>query len=407
MPGDHPVNPDIDFLAGEFYAGDPHAAWRWMRAHAPVYWDERNLVWGISRYDDIMMIERTPKVFSNAQGIRPDSGPLPMMISTDAPEHIRRRKLVSARFTPLAVSQQRQRIREICDALIDEVCEKGECDFVWDLAAWLPLIVIGDMLGFPVEDRATLMRWSDDLMRGTTSTDPAALEKATAAAGEWAEWVMGQVEDRRRNPKDDLVTALVQAEIPGPDGEPDKLDDESLQMELLLILIGGDETTRHVISGGNFELMRHPDQHRRLVDDRSLLPTAVEELLRWVTPIKNMSRHIVEDVEIRGQHLAAGEQLLLFYPSANRDEDVFADPDRFDIARSPNPHIAFGGHGPHYCLGHNLARLEITEMFNRLLDRIPDMEYAGDLEPPMRPANFVAGHEKMPVRFSPTRRLGG
>jgi cholest-4-en-3-one 26-monooxygenase len=368
-----------------------------MRENAPVYWDDRNEVWGIAAYDDVMTIARTPRIFSNAQGIRADSGAIPMMISMDAPEHIRRRKVISPRFTPRSVEQQRARIAEICDSLIDDVCERGECDFVWDLAAWLPLIVIGDMLGFPEEERATLLRWSDDLMRGLTTTDLEAIEAAATAAAEWNEWILGVIADRRAEPGDDLVSAFVHAEI---EGEP--LDDESLQMELLLVLIGGDETTRHVISGGTYELVSDPAQRRKVSDDPSLLPLAVEEMLRWVTPIKNMARSVNDDVDVRGQRLHAGDKLLLFYPSANRDESVFDDPDTFDVTRSPNPHIAFGGHGPHYCVGHNLARLEVTVMTERLLDRLPDLEYAGAAPPPVRPANFVSGYEGMPVRFTPS-----
>lgn len=399
--GEHPRNTEIDFLAGEFYSQDPHRLWRWMRENAPVYWDDRNEVWGISRYHDVMEIARNPKVFSNAGGIRPDSGFVPMMISMDAPEHIRRRKLVSPRLTPKAVATQRNRIRRICDALVDEVCERGECDFVWDVACWLPLIVIGDMLGFPAEERATLLRWSDDLMRGLTTTDEDAAQRAAAAAEEWGAYIKGAIASRREHPTDDVLSTLVHAEIDG-----DRLDDDSLSMESLLILIGGDETTRHVITGGQYEVMRNPDERKLLLADPSLVPTAVEEMLRWVTPIKNMARTLLADVEVGGQELREGDKLLLFYPSANRDDAVFADSDTFDVTRDPNPHVAFGGHGPHYCLGHNLARLELNVMFETLLERLPDMTYTGDGGPPVRPANFVSGYEEMPVRFTPTARLG-
>jgi cytochrome P450 family 142 subfamily A polypeptide 1 len=397
--GDHPVRAEIDLLAGEFYAEEPHRWWRWMRDEAPVYWDERNEVWGITKYDDVMAIARAPKTFSNAQGIRPDSGYIPMMISMDAPDHIRRRKLVSPGFTPRAVETKRPWLREVCDALVDEICERGECDFVWDFACWLPLIVIGDMLGMPAEERATLLRWSDDLMRGLTTTDEAAAAAAATAASEWEVFIQGAIAQRRAEPSDDLLSLLVHAEI---DGE--RLDDHSLSMEALLILIGGDETTRHVITGGMYELMRDPAQRQLLIDDPSRIPTAVEEMLRWVTPIKNMARTVLHDVEVRGQQLREGDKLMLFYPSANRDDDVFDDPDRFDVGRDPNPHIAFGGHGPHYCLGHNLARLELTVAVETLLERLPDMAYAGDGEPPVRPANFVSGYEAMPVTFTATPR---
>lgn len=396
---DHPTNPEIDFLAGEFYAADPHRHWRWCREHAPVYYDAPNEVWGITLHEDIMWIEPRPQLFSNAQGIRPDSGPLPMMISMDAPDHVRRRKLVNQGFTPRQVSRLEPSLRETVHALLDEVAERGECDFIWDLACWLPLIVIGDMMGLPPEERLTLLRWSDDLMRGTTATDPAAFEKAGQAFAEWSEFILGVVADRREEPRDDLISTFVHAEVDGS-----RLSDDELVNETLLILIGGDETTRHVISGGVYELLRDPAQRRDLADDRTLLPGAVEEMLRWVTPIKNMSRYVTDDVELRGQQLRAGDQLLLFYPSANRDERVFTDPDRFDIRRDPNPHVAFGGHGPHYCLGHNLARLEITVFLDCLLDRIGDLRLATADPLPVRPANFVSGFEAMPVEFTPVPR---
>ena len=203
-----------------------------------------------------------------------------------------------------------------------------------------------------------------------------------------------------REPSDDLVSVLVHAEV---DGE--RLDDESIVQESLLILIGGDETTRHVITGGMLALVNHPDERDRLrADLAGGMQVAVEEMLRWVTPIKNMSRSVTRDVEIGGQQLHAGDQLILVYPSANRDEAVFADPFRFDVARDPNPHLAFG-FGAHFCLGASLARLELNVMFERLLSRMPDVELAGtDL--PYRASNFIVGPEAMPVRFTPTAPVG-
>ena len=216
-------------------------------------------------------------------------------------------------------------------------------------------------------------------------------------------------EQRRRDAQsDDLIGTLVHAEIDG-----DRLDEASLIYESLLILIGGDETTRHVISGGMFELLRHPEQLAMLAGDRGLLPGAVEEMLRWVSPIKNMARQMTRDVEFQGETLRRGQKLLLLYPSANRDERVFADPERFDITRSPNDHMAFG-FGSHFCLGNRLARMELTVMFDRLLDRLETafererrfLAPAHGDEPPKRAANFVSGYESMPVVFSPTAPVG-
>ncbi len=211
----------------------------------------------------------------------------------------------------------------------------------------------------------------------------------------------GVAEERGRDGSaDDLIGTLVHAEIDG-----DRLDESSLIYESLLILIGGDETTRHVISGGMVELLRHPEQHAKLREDRSLLGSAVEEMLRWVSPIKNMARQMTRDVELHGETLQKGQKLLLLYPSANRDERVFDDPDRFDIIRSPNDHVAFG-FGSHFCLGNRLARMELNVMFDRLLDRLPDLALADDGLLPSRAANFVSGYETVPVAFTPTRPVG-
>ena len=278
----------IALCDGTFYGGDPFPAFAWMRDHAPAYFDEEAGVWGITRYQDVKDISKSPETFSNAGGIRPDNDALPMMIDFDAPEHVRRRRLVSEGFTPGRIRQSEDGIRAICDEIIDEVCERGTADFVRDIAAPLPMIVIGNMLGVAPEDRSTLLRWSDDMLKALGSPDPQAMEVAALAAAEYATYITAVTEERRKAGKaDDLIGTLVHAEIEG-----DRLDESSLIYESLLILIGGDETTRHVISGGTYELLRHPDQWVRLQSDRSLLPSAVEEMLRWVTPIKNMARRL-------------------------------------------------------------------------------------------------------------------
>jgi cytochrome P450 family 142 subfamily A polypeptide 1 len=309
---------------------------------------------------------------------------------------------VNRGFTPRRIAAAEARVREICTRILDDVAERGECEFVFDVAARLPLILIGDMLGVAPEDHDRLLRWSDDLMRGLGSRDPEKLAAQVRAGLEYREYCLRVVADRRaRPPADDLMTVLVHAEI---DGE--RLDDESLFMESLLILIGGDETTRHVISGGLYALLRHPQQLRALHADPSGIPRAVEEMLRWVSPIQNMMRTAAADAEVGGHCFRAGDRLLLMYPSGNRDEAVFEDPFRFDVTRDPNPHVAFGGRGAHHCLGSSLARLELRVMFEELLRRLPDLELAGSEPPPLRPANFVVGIEALPVRFSPARREG-
>ncbi len=391
----------IGLTDGMFYGGDPFPAFAWMRDHAPAYYDESSGIWGITRYADIKEISKDPDTFSNAGGIRPDSDALPMMIDTDAPEHVRRRRLVSEGFTPRRIRESEEGIRLICDAIIDRVCEEGSADFVRDIAAPLPMIVIGNMLGVAPEDRDDLLRWSDDMLKALGSPDPGAMDTAALAAAEYAEYILAVAEQRRRDSQsDDLIGTLVHAEIEG-----DRLDENSIIYESLLILIGGDETTRHVISGGMYELLRHPDQLQMLAGDRSLMAKAIEEMLRWVSPIKNMARQMTRDVEFGGETLHQGEKLLLLYPSANRDERVFDRPEEFDITRTPNDHMAFG-FGAHFCLGNRLARMELSVMFDRLLDRLPDIRLAVAAEPPKRAANFVSGYETMPVVFSPTARVG-
>lgn len=396
---------DIDLLDGAWWSREPHETWEWMRRHAPVYHDEKNDVWALTRYDDVLAVEKDPKTFSSRRSPRPHGDPLPMMISMDNPAHQRRRSLVNRGFTPRRVADHEPAIRSICNDIIDRVCEQGECDFVWDVAAPLPLLLIADMLGFERDAYDDLLRWSDDLIRGTTATDEAASTNAMEAALEFRQYQLGVIADRRsKPPQSDLVSVLCHAEI---DGE--RLDDESLIQETLLILIGGDETTRHVITGGMLALIDHPDARAMMTDaavagDGAAMETAVEELLRWVTPIKNMSRTAAVDVELHGQRLPEGAQLILVYPSANRDEAVFEDPYRFDVRRDPNPHLAFG-FGPHYCLGQALARLELKVMFTELLRRLPDIALATDEPLPFRRSNFIVGPEAMPVRFTPTGAL--
>ncbi len=396
-----PANLRIGLTDGTFYGGDPFPAFAWMRAEAPVYFDESSGVWGITRYADIKEISKDPETFSNAGGIRPDSDALPMMIDFDAPEHVRRRRLVSEGFTPKRIRESEDGIRDICDAIIDTVCEQGSADFVRDIAAPLPMIVIGNMLGVAPEDRDDLLRWSDDMLKALGAPDPTAMDAAAVAAIEYSEYIMAVAEQRRRdNQTDDLIGTLVHAEIEG-----DRLDESSIIYESLLILIGGDETTRHVISGGMYELLTHPEQYAMLRADRERLPLAVEEMLRWVTPIKNMARRTTRDVELHGRTIPEGDKLLLLYPSANRDESVFTDPEAFDVTRTPNDHMAFG-FGAHFCLGNRLARKELQIMFDRLFDRLPDLALASDAALPKRDANFVSGYEEMPVTFTPTAPVG-
>jgi cholest-4-en-3-one 26-monooxygenase len=388
-----PEQLDLNYVRGDFWAGDPHAALAWLREHDPVHWNGPAGVWGITRYGDVRDISRRPDVWSSAGGIRPDSEPTGMMIEQDDPVHRQRRQLVNKGFTPLQIRSQEDKVRSIVDRLLDQVIDQGQCDFVTDVAAWLPLVMIGDALGFEGADHPTLLKWSDDLMRGLGQDDPDRLAAMMAAFEGYTTYMAGVIGDRRANPTDDLTSVLVHAEVDG-----DRFDDATLVHETLLILIGGDETTRHVITGGLYQLLIDRRRWDALLTDRSLLPGAIEEMLRWVSPIKNMARTATRDVELRGRQIRAGQKVLLLYPSANRDEEQFHEPFMFDIERTPNEHVAFG-FGTHFCLGNSLARLELRVLFEQLLERLPGIRLVDHDEPAYRPANFVSGYETMKVAW--------
>jgi cholest-4-en-3-one 26-monooxygenase len=385
---------DVRLLDRSFYAGDPEPAYAWLREHEPVYLDSSSGVWGLSRYEDVVWAERQPGLFSSAQGSRPRTPPNPSMIDSDDPRHARQRGIVYRGFTPRQVAGHEAHLRQVARELVDAVAPLGRCDVVADLAAPLPMIVIAELLGVPVDDRHTLQRWSDQLISGADGPENVTDEVLTAAT-EFYTYASEIIERRRRDPQDDLISLLVHAEVDGH-----RLSREELLGESLLLLIGGNETTRNVISGAIEALLAHPDQRRALAEDPSQLPVAVEECLRWVTPILNMARTTTADVEVRGRTIPAGEEVLLMYGSANRDERVFDHPEVFDVGRSPNPHIAFG-FGGHFCLGASLARLEIRVMLDEVLRRLPDLELAPGTEVRRVPSSFIRGIASMPVEFTP------
>jgi cytochrome P450 family 142 subfamily A polypeptide 1 len=399
---DPPRNPAVRLLDRFFYL-DPHPGFRWLREHAPVYWDESadGGLFGVALYEDVLEVSRRPDLFCSGRSSRPERDSwIPSMINLDDPLHKRRRNLVNRGFTPRRVAEHEPMLRRLAKELVDAVSERGECDFVRDVARWIPMVVIGDMLGVEPRDRETLLRWSDELLGGgelAAIEDPAELRARQAAVAlEYWDYARGVIADRRRRPRDDLMSILVRAEVDG-----DRLSEEEILQESLLILIGGDETTRHVMTGGLLELIRHPDAKRELARDPRKIPAAVEEMLRFVSPIQNMNRTVVRDTRLRGRWLREGDRVLLLYPSANRDASAFPDPDRFWIEREPNRHVAFGGFGTHHCLGASLARLELRVLFEELLPRLPDIELATGEPLRMRPSNFIVGLESLPVRFTP------
>jgi cytochrome P450 family 142 subfamily A polypeptide 1 len=399
----HNVDLDVDLADGNFYADGRAAreAYAWMRANQPVFRDRNGLA-AATTYQAVLDAERSPELFSSTGGIRPDQPGMPYMIDMDDPAHILRRKLVNSGFTRKRVMDKVSSIEKLCDTLIDAVCERGECDFVRDIAAPLPMAVIGDMLGVLPEERDMLLKWSDDLVCGLSSTvDEAVVQKLMETFAAYTAFTMEVIADRRANPRDDLFSILVNAEVEGQ-----KMSDDEIVFETLLILIGGDETTRHTLSGGTEQLLRHQDQWERLTQDLELLPGAIEETLRWTSPVKNMCRTLTADTEFHGTSLSAGEKIMLMFESANFDESVFGDPQNFRIDRNPNSHLAFG-FGTHFCLGNQLARLELKIMMSKVLTRLPDLRLADENMLPLRPANFVSGLESMPVVFTPSAKVLG
>jgi len=397
----------LNLLDGRFYADDPWPAYRWLRDEQPVYRDEANGLWGISRYHDVVEIEKHPTRYSSASGSRPRIDPQASMIDSDDPAHQSRRRMVARRFTPKAVKQAEADVRKVATRLIDKVAPRGECEVVRDLAAPLPAAVIGQKLGFPPELWDKCREWSEFTMHdgGQYPRDgsvPEATGRTIDAVLEFAVETMAIVAARRAEPRDDLISVWANQELDWPDGSRRRMTDDELVSEALLILDGGAETTRSVIGTMCVELIRHPDQRALLIDNPAILAkTGVEEFIRWVSPLLNMARTATEDHELHGVEIKAGDELLLMYASANRDDRVFEDPERFDVKRAHNPHVAFG-FGTHFCLGASLARLEIKVMFEELLHRLPDMRLAPGADPQIVPAAFSRAYDSVPVEFTPS-----
>ena len=400
---------DINLLDRDRFAqGVPHEWFTFLRNNAPVYHhDEPNGpgFWAITKYDDVVAVGRDGATFSSdgkRGGVvlleeQPDDAPGfegegNLMLTMDAPEHTRYRKLVNRGFTPRQMRMLEPHIREMTAKIVDEVIEQGGCDYVVDVAAELPLQVIAEMLGVPMEDRHKLFEWSN---RMVGSEDPEYLvsqEEVMTAQVEMFMYANELGAQRRKDPRDDIVTALLNAEIDG-----DRLSEMDFNLFFLLIAVAGNETTRNSIAHGIKAFCDHPDQYQLLVEDPSRAASATEEIVRWASPVMYFRRNVTRDTEIRGQEIKAGEKVAIYYISANRDEDVFDDPFKFDILRSPNEHVGFGGGGPHHCLGANLARMEIQVLLEEMAKRVPTIERTGDAQP-LR-SNFIAGIKHMPVKY--------
>lgn len=393
--------------ADTYVRGVPHDTFRVLRRDAPVYFQKEKQgrgLWALTRYEDVAMACKDPGRFSSARGgtnnwdYDEDSLNLIrlIMLNMDPPQHGKFRRLVNQGFTPLVISFMEPRIRAVTTEILDKIAHKGEIDFVPAIAAELPLMVICELMGVALEDRHKIFDWSNRLAGFEDPEYGTSMEDARIAAMEVWLYANTLAEQRKGNTEGmDLVSILMNAEVDG-----NRLTEAEVDAFFMMILVAGNETTRNLISGGMLALFEHPEQLARLQAEPQMLPSAVEEMLRWVTPITCFRRTATCDIELRGQKIRENDKVVLFFASANRDEAAFKDPERFDIGRSPNEHLAFGI-GEHFCLGHNLARLEIRIMFEELLRRFPDIRLSGPVS--RLRSNFVNGIKHMPVRFTPEK----
>ncbi|HEY7486927.1 MAG TPA: cytochrome P450 [Streptosporangiaceae bacterium] len=400
---------EIDLVDQDTYlrSGVPYDQFRWVREHDPVYYHHGDRqrgwpdFWAVTKHEDVVHVSRHPELFSSYRRLslfdEPATDDLSMqrmmMLNQDPPEHTRRRSLVNKGFTPRTIGRLEEHIREICHGLIDEVAPRGEADFVADIAAQLPLYVICELLGAPPEDRDKIFKWSNMLIGYDDPDFRRTPEEGMDAATQLYAYANELGARRREDPRDDIVTKLLQ-----PDENGDELSVNEFDVFVLMLAVAGNETTRNAASGGMLAFFEHPGQWARLRDDPSLVATAVDEIVRWVSPVNLFRRTATQETVVRDRKIAEGDKVVVFYASANRDEEVFERPDVFDIGRTPNPHIGFGGGGPHFCLGAHLARLELSVLFETLSDRMPNIELTGNVR--RLRSNFINGIKEMPVRFA-------
>ncbi len=403
----------IDIIDPDLYVqrGYPHEEWALMRREAPIFHYERPDVypfWAITKHADLIEVSRQPELFNelpaerqrlaifkdNPNEERSEEPILRQLLNMNPPEHSAYRSVVNRRFTPRAIEQLRTQVEEVTAEVLDSVTGANEGDFVTQVSAKLPLAVISEMFGIPRSDWEMMFRLSNEMIG---PEDPEYNKNATIretlerARMEFFQYFSNLIQARLANPRNDVASALAQGRV---NGEP--IPQFETLSYFALLIIAGNETTRNAITGGLYALINHPEQWQLLKRDPSLIPSAVEEILRWTSPVIQFTRIATRDTVLRNQKIQEGEVLALFYPSANRDEEVFADPFRFDIKRAPNPQIAFGI-GEHYCLGANLARLELQIMFRQLVERLERVELTGPIER-MR-SSFVGGIKHMPIRY--------
>ncbi|HEV2371533.1 MAG TPA: cytochrome P450 [Streptosporangiaceae bacterium] len=399
----------IDLWDPDSYAnGPPHEMFTRLRREAPVYWHEEPDgpgFWVVSKFADVQALSRDWETFSSERGGTeitdyPEAElellrMLPLYM--DPPKHTRYRMLVNKAFTPRTVRTMTSRIERIAQEIVDDISERGECDFISAVAARLPLAVIAEMIGIPVADRGRVVDWSNRIVGWMDPEFAAQRSDATQASMEMLQYASELAEQKRQRPGDDLTTELVNAEIEH-DGETAKLSELEIGLFFLLLAIAGNETTRNLISQGMLAFIEHPEQWSKLRADPGLMDTAIEEMLRWATPTMHFRRTAMRDYELRGQRIHEGAKVTLWYISANRDEEKFEQPFTFDILRRPNEHLAFGGGGPHFCFGSHLARLEIAALFRQLVHRIPEIQVHGEIR--RLRSNFANAIKEMPVQFA-------
>ncbi|UDY34669.1 cytochrome P450 [Dermatobacter hominis] len=406
---------EVDLLdLDAFVAGRHHAMFQVLRAEDPVHWAEEPDgpgFWSVTKHADLQMVNRDTALFSSQAGSTQRLDPDPdsgfdtrgvLLLDSDPPIHTRYRRLVNKGFTPRMIGLLEQHLRYRAELIVDDVIEAGECEFVTDLAAELPLQAIAEIMGVPQEDRRLMFEWSNAMIgsQDPEYQDPDDPNKPQTAAAEIFAYSNQLAARRREDPRDDIVTKLLNTEIEG-----ERLSELEFDMFMLLLTVAGNETTRNATSAGMWALLTHQEQLAKLIanaDDETYVSTAIDEVLRWSSPVMHFRRTAMEDTEIRGREIKQGDKVLIWHISANRDEEVFEDPFRFDLERRPNEHVAFGGGGAHYCLGANLAKLELEIIFAEVLSRMPDIAATGPAE--MLRSNFIGGVKHLPVRFTPGRR---
>jgi cholest-4-en-3-one 26-monooxygenase len=403
---------DINLLDRDrFTDGVPHDWFTYLRKNAPIYRHpepDGPGFWVFTKHDDVVAIGRDAKHFSSDQGRggvvgledptaeqmeaqRAQEGGN-LMLTMDPPPHTRYRKLVNRGFTPRMIGMLEDHIREVSATIVEEGLAKGEVDFVVDMASELPLIVIAELMGVPHEDRHKIFEWSNRMIGSEDPEYTVDQEEVQAAFVEMFLYAQQLAEKRRAEPRDDIISKLLSADVDG-----DQLTEMDFNLFFLLLAVAGNETTRNAISHGMNAFLENPDQYDRLVANPELVDTAVEEIIRWASPVMYFRRNVTEDTEYKGHQLKAGEKVSIWYASANRDEDVITDPFQFDVGRNPNPHVAFGGGGPHHCLGSNLARMEVKHFYAELIKRVAKVEAVG--KPALLRSNFIGGIKHLPVRF--------